>query len=284
MTVRAHLAWLLAIGLPVVGLLGGCASSRQATGPDLVRTAGWSWQVVPAGPFDLAAAASTSNGPRGSGDTLTVYLEGDGLAYVHRDQPALDPTPSDPVALRLALADPGSGPVAWIARPCQYTMPNYGGGCDSAEWTDRRYAPEVLASMGAALDALKQQSGARKLVLVGYSGGGAVAVLLAARRHDVAKIVTVVADLDLAYWTRRDGLSPLSGSLDPADAADAVAKIPQVHFAGADDRVTGPDVVRAYLAHLPPGAPARLIAVPGFTHTCCWARDWPSLMAEAGAP
>ena len=41
------------------------------------------------------------------------------------------------------------------------------------------------------------------------------------------------------------------------------------------------DEARAYLAHLPPDAPARLIEVPGFTHACCWARDWPSLMAEA---
>ena len=158
MTMRLPVAWLLAIGL-----LAGCASARQATGPDLARRAGWSWQVVPAGPFDLAVAAAGLDRTRG-GDTLTVYLEGDGLAYAHPGQPTLDPTPTDPVALRLALADPGGGPAAWIGRPCQYTMPDHGSGCDGAEWTDRRYAPEVLASMGAALDGLKQQSGARKLV------------------------------------------------------------------------------------------------------------------------
>src|SRR6185437_2718936 len=138
----------------------------------------------------------------------------------------------------------------------------HGRGCRSAEWLDRRYAREVLDSVGDALDDLERESGTHHLVLVGYSGGGALAVLLAARRSDVTRIVTVAADLDLAYWVRRDSLSPLTGSLDPADAAPRVKDIPQVHFAGSEDRVVGADVARAYLARLPPGARARLIEVP----------------------
>jgi hypothetical protein len=257
--------------------LAGCASSRHAEAPHLAQAADWRWQILPAGRFDLATASSR----RKSGETLTAYIEGDGLAYVRPSQPALDPTPTDPVALRLALADPGTGPIAWIARPCQYTMPARGRGCDSAEWLERRYAPEVLDNIGDALDALKEESGARRLVLVGYSGGGAIAVLLAARRSDVSEIITVAADLDLDYWIHRDSLSPLTGSLDPANVAVQVQKIPQVHFTGSGDRVVGTDVARAYLSHLPPGAPVRLIEVPGFTHDCCWARDWPSLITAA---
>jgi len=57
-----------------------------------------------------------------------------------------------------------------------------------------------------------------------------------------------------------------------------VQKIPQVAFTGSDDRVVGTDVARAYVSHLPPGAPIRLIEVPGFTHDCCWTRDWASLL------
>ena len=67
--------------------------------------------------------------------------------------------------------------------------------------------------MWGFVDALKRDAGAAKVILVGYSGGGAIAVLLAARRLDVAGVITVSADLDLAYWTQRDGLAPLSGSL-----------------------------------------------------------------------
>jgi pimeloyl-ACP methyl ester carboxylesterase len=275
---RRVTALLLALLVP--GALAACASSRQSEAPELARAAGWHWRIMPAGAFDLAVASSQRPG----GDTLTAYLEGDGLAYVWRGQPALDPTPTDPVALRLALADPGKMPVAWIGRPCQYTLPDYARNCRSAEWTLRRYAPEILDSVSAALDALERQSGARRLVLVGYSGGGAVAVLLAARRRDVALIITVAADLDLGYWTRREHLSPLTGSLDPAHVAAEVKAIPQFHFTGADDDVVGTDVARAYLAQLPPGAPAHLVEVPGFTHACCWARDWPSLMSETSDP
>ncbi len=269
---------LLALLLP--GALAACASSRQAEGPELARAAGWHWRIMSAGAFDLAVASS----PRGGGDTLTAYLEGDGLAYVRRGQPAMDPTPTDPVALRLALADPGKTPAAWIGRPCQYTLPDHGRNCRTAEWTRRRYAPEILDSIGAALDALERQSGARRLVLVGYSGGGAIAVLLAARRSDVALIITVAADLDLGYWTRREGLSPLTGSLDPANIAGEVKAIPQFHFTGADDEIVGTAVARAYFAHLPADAPAHLVEVPGFTHACCWARDWPSLISEVRTP
>lgn len=266
----------LLLALLVAGALAACASSRQAEAPALARAAGWHWRIMSAGAFDLAVASSQ----RGGGDTLTAYLEGDGLAYAWRGEPASDPTPTAPVALQLALADPGKTPIVWIGRPCQYTLPDHGRNCRSAEWTERRYAPEILDSIGAALDALERQSGARRLVLVGYSGGGAVAVLLAGRRRDVALIITVAADLDLGYWTRREHLSPLTGSLDPADVAAAVKAIPQVHFTGADDDVVGTDVARAYVARLPPDAHAHLVEVPGFTHACCWARDWPSLISE----
>ena len=257
-------------------LLTACASSRQAEGPSLAQGAGWGWEIFSAGAFDVAVA---SQPPRLPSKTLVVYLEGDGLAYVHANQPALDPTPTDPVALHMALSDPNGAAVAWIGRPCQYTLPEHGRNCRVTYWTTHRYAPEVVDSLDAALDILKQRRGATRLALVGYSGGGALAVLLAARRPDVAKVVTVAANLDLDYWTRRDGLTPLSQSLDPAQVAESLGSMPQVHFTGAEDHTVGTDVVRSFLHRLPAGAPARLVEVPHYTHSCCWARDWPTLAA-----
>lgn len=218
--------------------------------------------------------------PRAESETLVIYLEGDGLAYVHPSQPALDPTPSDPVALDLALADPARTAVAWLGRPCQYTLPDHGRGCEAAYWTTRRYAPEIIASISTAVDTLKTRSRAKRLVLVGYSGGGAIAVLLAARRSDVMALVTVAANLDLGTWTAQGQLSPLTGSLDPAQAATAVGTIPQLHFTGGQDRTVGTAVVRSYMARLPQGAPARLVEIPEFTHACCWAKDWPNLVGH----
>ena len=267
-----------AVALLPAALLAACAGLGRTDGAKLAADAGWRWEILSAGAFDLAAAVA----PQPGDGTLAVYIEGDGLAYIHRDRPALDPTPTDPVALRMALADRSAAAVAWLGRPCQYTMPANGQGCRTAFWTIDRYAPEVVESAGAAIDRLKRETGANRVVLIGYSGGGVVAMLLAARRSDVERVVTVVANLDLAYWTRRDGLAPLSGSLDPAAEAERLGHVVQVHFTGADDHTVGTDVARAYLAHLPPGAPARLIEVPGFTHVCCWARDWPKLEARLG--
>ncbi|HEX7775967.1 MAG TPA: hypothetical protein VF449_05515 [Parvibaculum sp.] len=259
--------------------LAACGStdlvSRQRKAEVIAGNAGWSYQLIDAGMFDLVTYAS----PGRSDDLLVVYFEGDGLAFLGPRTISNDPTPTEPVALELAKLDPHPS-VAYVARPCQYTMKLGARNCDPAYWTSRRYAPEVLASMGSAVDALKRDAGAKRLILVGYSGGGAVAVLLASQRKDVVGIVTVSADLDLAFWTQRDGLSPLTGSLDPADVAAKVEHIPQVHFVGEDDDVVGPSVTQSYLTHMTDRSHARAIEVPHFDHVCCWVDQWPALAAR----
>lgn len=260
--------------------LASCAAlgNRLALGPELVGAAGWHWEILSSGVFDLAVAFP----PGQSGDVLTVYVEGDGFAFVHPRQPSMDPTPTDPVALRLALAQPKfGGAVAWLGRPCQYTLPGHGRNCDARYWTNGRYAAEVIASLGLALDALKARTTASRLILVGYSGGGAAATLLAAHRRDVVGIITVAADLDLAYWTQRDGLSPLAGSLDPAAFAAQLGALPQYHFTGQQDMVVGTDVARSYFRRLPPLNNSTVQEIPGFNHTCCWVSAWPGLFEHA---
>jgi len=261
--------------------LTACASaqSRREAAAELVDKAGWSREILDGGSFELFAAWK----PTSPGRTLAVYLEGDGFAYVDAHHPSSDPTPTDPLALRLALADTRAVSVAYLGRPCQYVMPTHGRGCGVGLWTARRYAPEVIDASSRALDQLKARTGAVRLVLVGYSGGGALAALLAERRADVAGLVTVAANLDLAYWTRRDGLSPLAGSLDPAEEAVKLANLPQIHFAGGRDHVVGADVAQAFLGRLPPGAPARLQVEPEADHHCCWVENWPRLQAATGS-
>jgi pimeloyl-ACP methyl ester carboxylesterase len=210
---------------------------------------------------------------------LVVYIEGDGFAYLNATQPAQDPTPVDPVALRLALAHPGAGPVAWLARPCQYTADRPT--CVPAYWTDARWAPEVVDSAGMALDQLKRDTGAARLVLVGYSGGGALAALLAERRDDVAALVTVAANLDLDSWVRAHDLAPLSRSLNPAAGAAALAALPQIHVRGGRDTVVGPAILRAFMDRLPATAPARVLEIPDQDHAGGWADIWPNLSRRA---
>lgn len=265
----------VALGAAAALLLGACTvSGRQHQGPAIAETAGWSWTRQPAGPFTVASA--TRPGVRG--EVLVVYIEGDGLAYARPGEPALDPTPSDPIALRLATTHPGPGPVAYLARPCQFDGESPPASpCRTAYWTGARLAPEIVAGMSSAIDRLKAASGASRVVLAGYSGGGALAALLAERRDDVAGLLTVAANLDLAAWTAELKLAPLAGSLDPATGAASLSRLPQVHFYGDGDKVVPAQVGRAFLARMPSATAATLVVVPGQDHGCCWAASWPAL-------
>jgi len=228
--------------------------------------------VIPAGTFDLVTALR----PGVRSAVLAVYIEGDGFAYAASGRRSMDPTPTDPLALRLALQHPGSGAVAWLARPCQYAPRSRN--CRSDYWSIARFAPEVVESAGIALDRLKGDvGGADRLILVGYSGGGALAALLAQRRSDVAALVTVAANLDISAWIAAHRLTPLSRSIDPAANAAQLSRIPQVHFVGADDRVVGPEIARGFAARMVADAPVTIAIVPGQDHGCCWAARWRAL-------
>lgn len=221
-------------------------------------------------------------------DILRVYIEGDGHAWSTPDTPSDDPTPWSPVSLDLAVRDSFTA-VAYLARPCQYLGARSNPSCETSIWTNRRYAPEVIASVDAAIDQLRQQTGARAIELVGYSGGGPVAALVATRRHDVASLRTVAANLDIALWTARHRVSPLRGSLNPADFAPRLAGLPQVHFVGEADDVVEPDVVFAFARRVGDSGCVQVVPEPGMRHGAAWAERWPELLHQypprcAGAP
>jgi pimeloyl-ACP methyl ester carboxylesterase len=190
-----------------------------------------------------------------------------------------DPTPVDPVALRLAAADRSDAAVVYLGRPCQY-RPASAPLCSARFWTTERFADAVVDAMDRRLDALvPEQSEGRHLALVGYSGGGVVAALLAARRDDVALLVTLAAPLDVEHWTRTTRTSPLAGSLTPMDAVEALAHTPQLHFVGELDRVVPREATERLVARLPSGAPARVVVVQGIDHGG-WPARWTALVRD----
>ena len=149
--------------------------------------------------------------------------------------------------------------------------------CGAKWWTSHRYASAVVETLDAGISRL---AGGQKLVLLGHSGGGALAVLVAARREDLAALVTVAAPLDLGFWAENGRMTPLHGSLNPIDVAHLLADLPQRHYAGDRDRVVPQEVIRRFVAAIPRPTRARFEVRPGFSHGCCWERDWPE-MAES---
>ena len=257
-------------------LFFGYAIDARLSAQRLARQAEWQWQVIPAADFDLAAAWRQGSDRSG---VMVVYIEGDGLAYTREGRRSLDPTPTDPLALRLALQHPGRGAVAWLARPCQYHP--RGRTCHSDYWSIARLSVDVIDSANVALDRLKRETNRPRILLVGYSGGGALAALLAERRQDVAGLITVAANLDLAQWVRARHLTPLSRSIDPATDAAVVSDLPQVHFVGSEDRIVDPSVARSFVARMSPTTRASIVIVPGQDHGSGWADRWPTLIARS---
>jgi pimeloyl-ACP methyl ester carboxylesterase len=208
---------------------------------------------------------------------VDIYIEGDGRAWDSRYTPSLDPTPRHALALQLAARDPAAN-VVYLARPCQFTARDPR--CETAYWTGKRYAPEVITALDDAIGQVATRAPGQSLNLIGYSGGGALAVLVAAGRRDVASLRTVAGNLDLDEFTRLHQVSPLTGSRNPIDAAARVAQIPQVHFSGADDRIVPPSVAR-HFASAAGGSCVRTEIVPGLGHEGDWARVWPQLLRES---
>jgi|GEM_PF-2701242 len=214
--------------------------------------------------FEVAAAGRTLAAAMPSAartdQVLTIVIEGDGRAHDRHGRASPDPTPDKAVGLELAKAWPGS--AAWLGRPCQYVQD---AACKPADWTTHRFSEEAVAMTDAAVSALMSRAQAERVVLVGWSGGGVMATLVAARRDDVAGLVTIAAPLDLAAWTRSRGLSPLQG-LDPADLPPITAA--QAHLTGAFDPLVRPAVVRETARRL--AGPQGQVETWPERHDCCW--------------
>ncbi|WP_321785233.1 alpha/beta hydrolase [Paraburkholderia sp. J94] len=213
------------------------------------------------------------------GQPIDVYIEGDGLAWLSRSEPSLDPTPREATGLALAAADPAPN-VVYLARPCQFTPMALNPRCAVPWWTGKRFAPDVVTSMNDAIGQIAARAPGQRLNLIGFSGGGAIAVLVAARRDDIATLRTVAGNLDDEYINRTHGVSAMPDSLNPIDAAPRVAAIAQIHFDSDADRIVTPEVAHRFAAAAG-GHCVSVRTVPGMAHDGDWSSQWPELLKIA---
>ena len=259
---------------------GACTSvpapaERRQSVEQMAADAGMTPMTLTTTRFDLYALTRQS----APSDLLVIYIEGDGFAWARRNTRSTDPTPADPVALALSAVDRAPA-VAWLARPCQFTGGESARNCNSELWTGARYGEEVVAAMNDAIGTLKKKAGATQLGLVGYSGGGAIAALVAMRREDVAWLRTVAAPLDTHAFTSFHKVSPMTGSLNPADDAARLAALPQIHYVGAADKTVPETITLDFLERMGDTSCARLVVLPGMGHHGQWASEWTTLGRE----
>lgn len=261
--------------LLLCGLLAACVTppaTRHAAAVQLARSAGWQATTLHVGRFEVLSLHPEPSPT----EEIAVFIEGDGLAWLNVTTPSPDPTPVTPVALQMALAEPHRLAV-YLGRPCQYMPEQLASRCTREDWTAGRFSAEIVTAMNQAVDQLKARFQAQRVRLVGYSGGGAIATLLAARRQDVTQLVTVASVLDHVGWTQSQHLSPLRASLNPADAWETLRTTPQIHFIGAQDEVVGMTGLSGYLRRFPADQQPRVMQIDEHSHLCCWASAWKSL-------
>lgn len=250
---------------------------------------GWKPLFFRSGGFDLTGFIKNVQRDRGfskkngffSGNTLIIYIEGDGFAWKNRHTLSEDPTPKNPIALRLAVQDQAPK-VLYLGRACQYTD-GVSSDCHPRYWSSHRYSPEVVNAMNDAVNQAKRMARADSVNLVGFSGGGVVAALLAVRRRDVTKLITIAANLDHATWTSHHNVTPLDGSLNPADFAVQLQSVPQIHFIGGKDDIVPESVVRAYQSRMADPSLTEIRVIPEYDHHCCWVGIWPRLQKQISA-
>ena len=205
-------------------------------------------------------------------EPLTIVIEGDGYAFVSRSRLSGDPTPKNPAGLKLASALNAQGQsAAYLARPCQYVRSSR---CSGRYWSVDRYAPEALSALNEAVTQIKARMGApdtAKLHLIGYSGGGYVALNLAAMRDDVAQVTSVAGLLSPHDWTDYHGVTPLNITRSAQDLFTATHNTAFTHYCGEQDKIIPCAFQHSVLQRYKPAAAYhRLIRVLGAKHSNVW--------------
>lgn len=206
------------------------------------------------------------------GRVLHVYLGGDGSPWLYRYWVSRDPTPRNPVMLNLMALD--HAPSIYLSRPC-YDGYASQAPCTPLLWTQARYSERVVANMTAVLQKILDADRFDGVVLFGYSGGGALALLLAERVPETRAIITIAGNLDTDAWTGYHGYSPLTDSLNPARSPPLAPSIVQLHIAGNKDTNIPPELTRRALEHQDH---AHMVVLSGYDHHCCWQRIWPDVL------
>lgn len=210
------------------------------------------------------------------GADVNIYIEGDGSAWRARNRLSADPSPHYGTTMQLAILDPNPN-VVYLARPCQYSPQDLKTVCDSKYWSLARYSQEVVSALDSAISQIKMQYHAKQIHLIGYSGGGALAVLIASQRTDIASIRTVAGNLDLCTMDKIHDTTPLSESLDPLAVAKQVQHISQLHFVGGKDHIVPQIVAKNFVKESGLDANA-VVVINKASHNTHWDKHWLQLL------
>lgn len=171
---------------------------------------------------------------------LHIYIHGDGRPWLAAGKIARDPSPDFSLAWELFKQD--NTPAIFISRPCYFGSQEHDSLCEPSLWTNARYSADIVKSLANAIVDNTESKKADRISLIGHSGGGTLATLVAAElnqnyAHNDIKLITIAANLDIDAWTNYHQYSSLTKSLNPAEIPiDLLTSINQTHYCGRRDR------------------------------------------------
>lgn len=221
--------------------------------------------------FDHQFYANTRIIEQSKESVLHVYLDGDGTPWEQHHWISDDPTSRNPMILKLMQEDNAASIL--LGRPCYHRVhkaPN----CHNKYWTSHRYSREVVSSMASVLKLWLQNHSYKRIVLIGFSGGGTLAMLISTYLDSVDTVVTLASNLDVKAWSEFYGYGPLTNSLDPG-AMSFNSRLRQIHMAGLKDQIVPANIIKSFTVRQ---KNAKYVAFADFDHYCCWLNEWKNIL------
>jgi pimeloyl-ACP methyl ester carboxylesterase len=270
MILKTDLARLIFSLMAALILLSSCTTNPQSRQRQICPTCAPIELKIPG---DLSPILAQTITPSIDSQRLHIYLEGDGRPWTRNDAPSDEPNSRQLTALKLMTLDNQNR--IYLNRPCYGVMP-MASACKTRLWTSGRYSSEVVQAMSRALDQIQKEYAATELVLIGHSGGGTLAMLIAALRNDVVAVITLAANLDHQAWTEFFAYLPLTDSLNAVDVKLA-PHVLRWHVAAGNDKQVPAELIKRATKTDPH---ARYREYKNFDHTCCWQTVWPKVLED----
>ncbi|MBK8188005.1 MAG: alpha/beta hydrolase [Cellvibrio sp.] len=204
---------------------------------------------------------------------LHIYLEGDGQPWLGNGVIALDPGPRGLVSLPLMKQDLSAR--LYLGRPCYFQSYVKAQNCHPSLWTRARYSQQVVDVMVNALLAQTNLDAYDEWVLIGHSGGGALAYLMAQQLPKVNKVIAISSNLDVSAWVAHHQYAPLDQSLDPAKI-DSPKPLALFYLAGGKDKNVPLELNQTFLNKVN----AKIILREEYDHNCCWEKEWQKILDQ----
>ncbi|MGC0371385.1 MAG: hypothetical protein DGJ47_000074 [Rickettsiaceae bacterium] len=250
----------------ILFLLSGCASLTSRQDPRNINgLSQFEKSLVKTDEFVITTYQKINS----NSSPYVFYIEGDG-AIMRGRSIASDPTPRQGTLLKLMAMDQRPN-IIYLARPCQFTNTKLNPKCtNNTYWTDKRLSEEVIGSLNQVIN---KTNSSQKFSLIGYSGGGAAALLIAARNKRVKDIITIVANIDTEAFVKHHKSRLMHGSLNPRDFIQQTKHIPQMHLSGEYDRIVPTDIAAKYIQKANSKC-VKMQIIKGATHSKGWKGFW----------